>query len=91
MIDRFYSNTSIIYFIVSHLYTNGEVIYMNTKLIITKKKRGEDGHKTLSIRVREDIINRLDVLADETGRSRNELIGLLLDFAIENSKVVSEK
>ena len=91
MIDRFYINTSIIYFIVSHLYTNGEVIYMNTKLIITKKKRGEDGHKTLSIRVREDIINRLDVLADETGRSRNELIGLLLDFAIENSKVVSEK
>ncbi len=64
---------------------------MNTKLIITKKKRGEDGHKTLSIRVREDIIDRLDVLADETGRSRNELIGLLLDFAIENSKVVSEK
>ena len=91
MIDRFYSNTSIIYFIVSHLYTNGEVIYMNTKLIITKKKRGEDGHKTLSIRVREDIINRLDALADETGRSRNELIGLLLDFAINNSEVVAEK
>ena len=64
---------------------------MNTKLIIKKKKRGEDGQKTLSIRVREDIIDRLDVLADETGRSRNELIGLLLDFAIENSKVVSEK
>lgn len=64
---------------------------MNTKLIITKKKCGEDGHKPLSIRVREDIIDRLDVLADETGRSRNELIGLLLDFAIENSKVVSEK
>ena len=63
---------------------------MNTKLIITKK-RGEDEHKPLSIRVREDIIDRLGVLADETGRSRNELIGLLLDFAIENSKVVSEK
>ena len=41
---------------------------MNTKLIITKKKRGEDGHKTLSIRVREDIIDRLDDLADQTGR-----------------------
>lgn len=91
MIDRFYSNTSIIYFIVSHLYTNGEVIYMNTKLMITKRKRGEDGHKILSIRVREDIINRLDALADETGRSRNELIGLLLDFAINNSEVVAEK
>ena len=64
---------------------------MNKKLMITKRKRGEDGHKTLSIRVREDIINRLDSLADETGRSRNELIGLLLDFAINNSEVVAEK
>ena len=45
MIDRFYSNTSIIYFIVSHLYTNGEVIYMNTKLIITKKNAERTGIK----------------------------------------------
>ena len=64
---------------------------MNTKLMITKRKRGEDGYKILSIRVREDIINRLDALANETDRSRNELIGLLLDFAIDNSEVVAEK
>nr|WP_325189957.1 ribbon-helix-helix protein, CopG family [uncultured Selenomonas sp.] len=64
---------------------------MNTKLIITKKKRGEDGHKILTIRVKEDIIERLDILADQTGRSRNELIGLLLDFAIKNSEVVAER
>ena len=64
---------------------------MNTKLIITKKKRGEDGHKILTIRVKEDIIERLDIMADQTGRSRNELIGLLLDFAIKNSEVVAER
>ena len=64
---------------------------MATKLVITKKKRGEDGHKTLSIRVREDIIDRLDDLADQTGRSRNELIGLLLNFALNNSEVVAER
>ena len=64
---------------------------MNTKFMITKRKRGEDGYKILSIRVREDIIKRLDALAEETERSRNELIGLLLDFAIENSEVVAEK
>jgi len=80
-----------IYFVVPHRYTHNEVIHMNTKLMITKRKRGEDGHKILSIRVREDIIKRLDTLADQTGRSRNELIGLLLDFAIENSEVVSER
>ncbi|MBF1685051.1 MAG: ribbon-helix-helix protein, CopG family [Selenomonas sp.] len=64
---------------------------MATKLVITKKKRGEDGHKTLSIRVREDIIDRLDDLAGQTGRSRNELIGLLLNFALNNSEVVAER
>ena len=64
---------------------------MNAKLIITKRKRGEDGHKTLSIRVREDIIDRLDDLAGQTGRSRNELIGLLLNFALNNSEVVAER
>jgi len=48
---------------------------MNTKFMITKRKRGEDGYKILSIRVREDIIKRLDALAEETERSRNELIG----------------
>ena len=64
---------------------------MATKLVITKKKRGEDGHKTLSIRVREDIIDRLDALAGQTGRSRNELIGLLLNFALNNSEVVAER
>ena len=64
---------------------------MNTKLMITKRKRGEDGHKTLSIRVREDIIDRLDDLAGQTGRSRNELIGLLLNFALNNSEVVAER
>ena len=63
---------------------------MTTKLVITKKKRGEDGHKTLSIRVREDIID-LDDLAAQTGRSRNELIGLLLNFALNNSEVVAER
>ena len=64
---------------------------MNAKLMITKRKRGEDGHKTLSIRVREDIIDRLDDLAGQTGRSRNELIGLLLNFALNNSEVVAER
>ena len=64
---------------------------MTTKLVITTKKRGEDGHKTLSIRVREDIIDRLDDLAGQTGRSRNELIGLLLNFALNNSEVVAER
>lgn len=59
------------------------------KLKITKRSglKGEDGYKTFSIRVREDIVDELDKLAAETNRSRNELINKMLEFAIENCEV----
>ena len=61
---------------------------MKEKLIINKKSlKGEDGYKTFSIRIKEETVVKLDKLADETNRSRNELINILLDFAIENSEV----
>ncbi|MBQ4297406.1 MAG: ribbon-helix-helix protein, CopG family [Clostridia bacterium] len=61
---------------------------MKNKLIINKKKlKGEDGFKTFSIRIREETVDHLDRLSSETNRSRNELIGILLDFAIENCEV----
>lgn len=61
---------------------------MQKKLIINKKSlKGEDGYKTFSIRVREETVAMLEQLAIETNRSRNELINILLDFAIENSEV----
>ncbi len=61
---------------------------MKEKLIIRKKGvKGEDGYKTFSIRIKEETVEKLDSLSKETGRSRNELIGLLLDFAIDHSEV----
>ena len=58
---------------------------MNDKLIINKKSlKGEDGYKTFSIRIKDDTTEKLNKLAAETNRSRNELINLLLDYAIEN-------
>lgn len=61
---------------------------MDEKLIINKKNlKGEDGFKTFSIRIKEETVNKLNALAEETNRSRNELINILLDFAIDNSKV----
>lgn len=62
---------------------------MDDKLIINKKGlKGEDGYKTFSVRLKDETVNKLNSLAEETNRSRNELINLLLDFAIENSKVI---
>ncbi len=61
---------------------------MEDKLIINKKNlKGEDGYKTFSIRIKEDTVVRLNRLSEETNRSRNELINILLEYAIDNSKV----
>ncbi|MBP3705934.1 MAG: CopG family transcriptional regulator [Clostridia bacterium] len=61
---------------------------MKEKLIINKKSlKGEDGYKTFSIRIKDETVANLDKLANETNRSRNELINVLLDYAIENSEV----
>ena len=61
---------------------------MEEKLIIKRKSlQGEDGYKTFSVRIKDDTVMKLDRLSMETGRSRNELIGILLDFAIDRCEV----
>ena len=48
-------------------------------LIVTiKRPKGEDGYRTFSVRLRESVVNQMDDISRETGRSRNELIGLFL-------------
>jgi len=61
---------------------------MEEKLIIKKKSlQGEDGYKTFSVRIKEETVSKLNQLSEETNRSRNELINLLLDFAIDHCQV----
>ena len=50
--------------------------------------RGEDNHKTFSIRIENELSEKLETLAKDTGRSRNELINILLNFAIDNCEIV---
>lgn len=62
---------------------------MKTKLLISKKElQGEDGYKTFSIRIKDEVADRLNQLAANTNRSRNEVVSLLLDFAIDNCEIV---
>ena len=48
------------------------------------KRRGEDGYKMISVRIREDILVELDRIAAETNRSRNELVNLILRYGTQN-------
>ena len=61
---------------------------MKEKLVIRKKGlKGEDGYKTFSIRIKEETVANLETLAEQTNRSRNEIINILLDYAIDNCEV----
>lgn len=61
------------------------------KLVITPKRpKGEDGYKVFSVRLKDDIVTQLEQIASETGRSRNELISKLLEFALEKCVVNKE-
>lgn len=61
---------------------------MEEKLIIHRKSlKGEDGYKVFSIRIKDETVAKLDRLAETSQRSRNELINILLEHAIENCVV----
>ncbi len=52
------------------------------------KKRGEDGTRLISVRIREEILADLDKIAKESNHSRNELINLILEFGISNIEII---
>jgi len=52
------------------------------------KKRGEDGNKIISVRIKEEILNELDRISKESNYSRNELINLILRYGIENLEII---
>ena len=51
------------------------------------KKRGEDGNKTITVRIKEDILKELDRIAGESNYSRNELINIILDYGVHNIEI----
>ena len=56
-------------------------------LVIKKRRQGDDGYKTFSIRIREEQVTRLDDLSRKSGHSRNELISRFIDFGISHCKI----
>ena len=61
----------------------------SNKLIISSKKfRGESS--VVSVRLPNDMIERLDEIADQTGRTRNEIVQRCLTYSIENIEVIDK-
>ncbi len=62
---------------------------MVAEIKIKKKssKKGDDGYKVVSVRMKEETVDKLDVLSLKTNRSRNELINILLESAMDIVKI----
>ena len=62
---------------------------MADEIKIKKKvaKRGDDGYKIVSVRMKDELIEKLDKLSADTNRSRNELINMLLCAAVDIVKI----
>ena len=61
---------------------------MNNKIIVTKNSvKGEDGHKTFSVRSTNDLIARLDELTMLTNRTRNSLVNQFIEYGLDHIEI----
>ena len=62
---------------------------MEKEILISPKgkKRGDDGYKIVSVRMKDETIQLLDGISAKTNRSRNEVINILLEASLKIVKV----
>ncbi len=56
-------------------------------IIRPQRAKVEDGYKTFSIRIKEETVSRIEDVSAQTGHTRNELIGMFLEYALEHCTV----
>ena len=54
---------------------------------ITISKKGDDGYRVISVRLKENTLASIDTLATQTNRSRNEVINILLENSVSEVEV----
>lgn len=55
--------------------------------IIKIPKKGDDGYKVISVRIKENTLKRIDCLANETNNSRNEIVNILLEHSVNRVEI----
>ena len=57
---------------------------MNDKKLIIKPQKYSGETSVVSVRMPKDMLQEIDAVASVTGRTRNEIVTLSLEFALEN-------
>lgn len=60
---------------------------MDKKFVVRPRKPAFGKTSVVSTRLPNTVIEELDAIAQKTGRSRNELIQMCIDFALENLEI----
>ena len=60
---------------------------MMANKIIKINKKGDDGYKVISIRIKDGTLQKLDELSQKSNRSRNEIINIILENSIEDVEI----
>ena len=78
------------YYSCSIILLRRRYIMETPKLKITQKKyKGES--TVISLRLSKDMLCDIDRLSKDTGRTRNELLSVCIEFAIKNIEIVGEE
>ena len=59
------------------------------KITISARRKGEASteYRIISIRLKSDLLEQVDAISAQSNRSRNEIINLLLDAAIQITEI----
>ena len=57
-----------------------------TKFEVTSKNYKGDS-SVISLRLSNDLISKFDEIANETGRTRNEILSMALEYALSNVEI----
>ena len=58
-----------------------------SKSIIKINKRGDDGYKLISVRIKENTLRKIEELSGKSNRSRNEIINIILENSVDDVEV----
>ncbi len=55
--------------------------------VIRINKKGDDGHKIISVRIKEGTLAKIDDLSQKSNHSRNEIINIILENSVDNVEI----
>ncbi len=55
--------------------------------IIKIDKKGDDGYRVISVRIKEGVLKKIDDLSGKSNRSRNELINIILENSVDDVEI----